>query len=62
MLKCKLFPVFHDITKSFFEGIAENQIKDKFFTDQVRPALGSVGCLASCHHALDHLFTIIYTL
>ena len=27
-------------------------IKVKFYTDQVRPALGSVGCLVGCHYAL----------
>ena len=30
-------------------------IKVKLFTDQVRPALGSVGCSFSGVHALDHL-------
>ena len=30
------------------------------FTDQIRPALGSVGCLVGCDHALDHLYTSIY--
>ena len=30
------------------------------FTDQIRPALGSVGCLVGCDHALDHLYTGIY--
>ena len=62
MLKCKLFPVFHDITKSFYWRYWRISDKGQISTDQVIPALGSVGCLAGCHHALDHLFTIIYTL
>ena len=57
--------LFHQVQIGHFPSIRFNQnncrslIKVKFFTIQVRPALGSVGCFVSCRHALDHLYTII---